>query len=586
MAGRKPTVDERKQIRELVEQGLQISELQQRFPEIDGRVISGTVLRHSIQPSEPAPSASGLPSSVPVLPPPMLPSGGNGHTPPPRDIPFVRRAALPPAAPPPLDPGIPPSVASAAAETGFSAKAQQTSTPGGFTSTRQYFIIKKIDPPGDGILGKEFPPFRVEELMDRYPAGSYEIQHFLDGRHYATYNEKVATRSPSGVPTVHSHSKEGLATTDPAAVFMRGVDFMQRFRSETEDRTAGVKTAEATVLAARENAKANVEMSQTNGLMEIVKQTLSKPEPPRPEFDRLFATMKEDRSFMERKYELDRQAAEERHDRTVALERERAKNDMERFKADLENQQKLQRDYFVQMQKLEAERRDMAQKNYEEQKESIANHAEGVNREVERNRLLQETILEMRKQNFEEIMAIRKETSGGKDIEVAKLIKDGVVGSIDRIGHRIDAIVQSKNAAILPPPAGGNGAPVSALPHTQTNEGPKMLSKDQIKESAREPWFQDLQDEIARTVKKRKTGLKLHGSMLGQTFLDQMNESPRIRLYFHFLCSRDWTEILDQTQDGLKEEHKGELYSDEAKLWFVEFQAFLIQAWNASAGVA
>jgi len=55
-----------------------------------------------------------------------------------------------------------------------------------------------------------------------------------------------------------------------------------------------------------------------------------------------------------------------------------------------------------------------------------------------------------------------------------------------------------------------------------------MLTKEAIAEAVKEEWFQDLQDEIARTVKRRKSAsnpaLKPHGTLLGQTFIDRMNQ--------------------------------------------------------------
>jgi hypothetical protein len=91
-------------------------------------------------------------------------------------------------------------------------------------------------------------------------------------------------------------------------------------------------------------------------------------------------------------------------------------------------------------------------------------------------------------------------------------------------------------------------------------------------------------------VRKRKAATtplqKPHGTLLGQAFIDNMNEDVSLRKYMHFLISRNWQEILEEVGNGFQPEHAETLKDPEAEVWFNEFQSFLSQAWNASIGVS
>jgi hypothetical protein len=225
---------------------------------------------------------------------------------------------------------------------------------------------------------------------------------------------------------------------------------------------------------------------------------------------------------------------------------------------------------------------------------------ESLTEELNERKEQHNEMLELQKKHTAEVIALKEKSAGAdKDLEVAKIIKEGITGGLDRIGARVDMLVEGGllgKKVGAPPIAGApTGKPGEQAPAaTETaapKKGEKMLTADDIKAMVNEPWFQNLQKEILRDVNKRikyvsEPTLKPHGSMIGQIFLDKMNADPSYRVHFHYLRSREWEEILADIKDAVKPEDLAIFSHKEGFSWFNELQRFLIGAWNSSMGIS
>lgn len=572
MAGSKPNDTEKSGILDMVKSNYRIEEIQQKYPHIDGRVISGMHMRHNRR----APS----PESTATPPPP----GG----------------AAPPAPPNPSHyepPGTPQE--DAVARTGFTPASATVHTPQGFKpGYREYFVVKKIDPPNDGIMKTEYPPFGIHELMDRYAAGDYEVQHYREGRLFNTYREKIASKgapslSPSGV------QREQPKPENPVDTFAKTVDIYHRIHTEGKNDAATARREEAVAKSEEVRAKAQVETAATVGLIDLIKE-FGKPKPTGNEgaVDRIFALMQEDRKSLESKAKVEVEMMRERHKLDLEMERERVKAAAAQAKADADERIARERLFMTKLQELDADRQALWKESYDKMTAELHGMQEGLSRELDEKKNWFDKHFEMQKQYTDELIALKKSAGTGADgLKIAEIVKDGFVQGLDRVGARIDMMVdkgvipgQVKNpgdqkaighgGATSTPAAGGS---------TAAKEEKAVLTKEAIQKALNEPWFVDLQGEIARTVKKRKAAAnplqKPHGTLLGQAFIDNMNEDVSLRKYMHFLISRNWQEILEEVGNGFKPEYADMLKDPEAEVWFNEFQLFLSAAWNASIGV-
>lgn len=576
MAGAKPTEQEKKQILELVQTGYNIEEIQSRFPHVDGRNISGLHMRHTRRAPTPESSAASF------APPPPSPNGGPSMTHP---------APGPAPAPAPAhDPTMTPQRA-AAEDTGFTPAAQTVHTPQGFKpGYREYFVVKKLDPPGDGVMKNEFPPFGIQELLDRYAPGDYEVQHYREGRLFNTYREKIAPRAQAagfgGAVT-----REPAKPPSPADDFIKTMDVYHRIHTQDKQESAQLRSVEAQAKVEETRAKAQVETAATVGLIDLVKE-LGRPKPTGNEgsIDRIFSLMQEDRKSLELKMQNELSVMRERAKGDLDLERERTKADIEKAKAEAEERINRERLFMSEMRKLDEERQKLWKESYDSMIGEIKGMQDALSRELEEKRKWLDQYSSIQVKHTDEMIALKKSLSnGGDSLEMARIIKDGVVSGLDRVGSRIDMIVDRggipgkvENPGDKKPV--GNGAPPGAK-----KEDKAVLTKEAIETAVKEKWFQDLQAEIVRTVKRRKTvpdhRLKPHGTLLGQAFIDQMNEDVGMRKYMHYLCSREWAEVLADAEAGILPENKEIMHDPETGVWFNEFQVFLTAAWNSSIGV-
>jgi len=567
MAGQKLTDPERVQVLDLIKQGYKIEEIQGRFPHVDGRSISGMVMRHTSHVGAPeAPLSSTFPA-----PPPLTTSAP---------------------APVPGDTGLKTPQIQSGEDIGFTPSSQVPLTGGGFKpSHREYFVIKKLDPPGDGILRNEYPPFGIQELMDRYAPGDYEIQHYREGRLFTTYRERIAPRGSSASTPISREPAGGPQT--PADNFVRAMDVYHKIHAEGRQEAAQVRAVEAQAKTEEVKAKARVEETATVGLLNLVSK-LGEPKPTGNEgsVERIFGLMQEDRKTLGEKLQNEVTLMRERHKLDLEIERERVKSETQRAREDANAHLERERLFMSKIAELDKDRQELWKESYQNMITETKGMQDAFSRELEDKKKWLDQYTDLQRKHTDEIVSLKKEIGGGGSTKMMEVVKDGIVQSIDRIGARVDMMV--REGVIQGPLRNpGDQKPIGAgavAPAGQNGGTRAVLTKDAIAEALKEPWFQDLQDEIVRTVKKRKTvtdaRLKPHGTLLGQAFIDKMNEDVSMRRYLHYLCSREWKEVLADAESGIKPENKELMHDPEADTWFVEFSDFLTLSWNNSIGVS
>jgi len=566
MSGAKASKEEKDKIRQLFKDGYSIADVQARMPHIDGRVISGMHKK--------------LVDTDQIAPPPKGPTTQAAGA----DSQGVKSPQI-----------------EEAEKLGLTPEKEIPHLPSGFRPTyREYFVVKKLDPPNDGIQKTEYPPFGISELMDRYPPGDYEIQHYREGKLYGTYRDRIAAKGSSKAQVVQESREQ-----TPTDIFIKAIDSYHRIHHEARREAEVSKSQTETAQTARETAKADVEKTAITSLVDVVKEQ-ARPRKTEGDgtVDKMILVMQEERKTTELRHTQQLETMEKRFEQEMQRERERLSSEMNRFEKDLTHRENMQKEFLGQMQKLntdhlgeqrklENERQKTWKESVDRSSSEIGSMQTAIEKELAARKDHLDELAELQRKHLDELAELRKLTGGAdKDIEVAKVVRDGVVAGLDRVGHRIDMLA-------------GDGAPADgrqigkisarqprreAAPKRVAKEEKSVPMKDRIKDAINEEWFQDLQDEITRTIKKRLQAenprIKPHGSMLGQSFLDKMNEDAGVRTYFHYLCSREWKEILDDASEGIKEENKEALVSEEAGIWFNEFQSFLIAAWNHSIGVA
>jgi hypothetical protein len=113
-----------------------------------------------------------------------------------------------------------------------------------------------------------------------------------------------------------------------------------------------------------------------------------------------------------------------------------------------------------------------------------------------------------------------------------------------------------------------------------------VLTTKDVKIVLRKPWWALIKNEVARVVairiKTDDASLKPHGSILGQMFVDIMNELEEVRSYVHYLTTRKWAEILSDVEGDLSAEALQVLSHGQGAMWFSEFQRFLNSSWKRS----
>ena len=586
----KATDQEKEQIRELLKAGEKVEEVCARFPHINGQVISGMAARIR---QFGIPESSGETTAIPK---PARPESS--------DAPTAPVPARPPDRPEQV----------IADNLGFTKTSDTIVTPGGLRPAyREYFVIKKLSNPNAGIIAKEFPPFTVSEFLERYEAGEYEIEHYREGKLYLTYRETISSRAKElqkgATPDERNRivRQETPRSDSPVDAFFRALDFSKRLHDQRDQDNASVRAAEVAAKTEEVKARAQLETVQTSGLLEILKEERSKPAPKDSSVSELLTVMREEREAARERHKQEMESAEKKHTRDLEIERERRKAEADAAKLEADNKIAREREYLTKLKELDDARQILWKESYDNMMDQAKGLKDSISEELDKRREADLRMSQMMLDHTKEVIDLKKAAgSSEKDIEMAKIISNGISGGLDRIGSRVDMLV---NAGVIGEGGNGKGVPrkvasplgegksgdkgntpaADAANSPKTTEAVKAVTKEMIKEQIKEPWFQDLQREIALTVKKRMTATtpagKPHGSMLGQTFLDRMNEDLRIRTHFHFLCTRQWEDLLVEIEEGLTEENKKLFREKEAALWFDEFQSFLILAWNNTIGV-
>ena len=580
--GRKANQIEREKIAEMARKGHTVAEIIAQFPEINGQVISG-IHRYTMQNRERTETALNNHET-------------QAEAQAKRDHDEKTRAEARPAVAAPERPATPEE--DAANRTGFTPSGPTGNFSTGFKPAyKEYFVIKKMDPPDAGILKHEYPPFDITTLVRNYKPGDYEIIHYRDGRIFQTYREQIsAAAKTSADPGSHIQRDQAAPRVEsPTETFMKSIDIYDRISNRNRQDENAARSAAAAVELEKERGKQNLENAALVSLTSLAAKALEpKPDPQGGNISNIIQILKEEQTAaasrakteidqMRERAKLEREEQAERLKAELLKQKQDHEANLERMKLDLQTREKMQQEFMAKMAEIDQKRQDLHKEIIEQNVNRLTDQQEAFSRELEEKRKWQEEQFRLQRDHLNEIQKMREQMANKSDsLEIGKLIVSG----LDRVGARVDMLAD-KGVIPIAQPAGGGAA---ALPKPKPVEEKIVLNSEKIKQVAKEPWFQDLQEEIFLTVKKRinaqNVQLKPHGSMLGQAFIQQMNEGDnRLRPYFHFLCSREWDDILKMTEEGLKPEYKSILYHEEGKLWFTEFQAFLTTAWNQTIGV-
>lgn len=589
MAGRKANPAERLQIIEMTKGGSTVAEIIAKFPDINGQVISG-IHRYTVQQRDRVETAVNARETDSEL------QARKDHDAKLREesAPRVATAQTPQEA--------------STDQTGFTPSGPTGAFSSGFRPAhKEYFVIKKMDPPDAGLLKHEYPPFDITTLVRNYKPGDYEIIHYRDGRIFATYREQISAAAKQSTEPNNQIQRDQTVprVESPTEVFMKSIDIYDRISGRSKSEENSARAAEAQARTEEIRGKQNLENAALVSLTNLATEALKpKPDPNgnniaevikilkleqdasslrlKAETESAMARAKLDMDMMRERSKLDRE--EERERGKAELDKIRAESEarIEAQKLELQQREKMQNDFMTKMAEIDQKRQDLHKEIVEQNVQRLTDQQEAFSRELEEKRKWQTDQFELQKKHLDEIAKMREQMGSKSDgLEIGKL----VVSGLDRVGARID-MMADKGIIPIQHPTGSPGA----APRPKPVEDKIVLNNEKIQQVVKEPWFQDLQDEIFRTVKKRISApnvqLKPHGSMLGQAFIQQMNDGDtKLRPYFHFLCSREWADLMKVTESGIKEEYKSILYHEEAAIWFAEFQAFLTTAWNQTIGV-
>jgi hypothetical protein len=577
MAGTEASKQEKEAIRQLCRDGYSIDEIKSRYPHIDGRVISGVAAKlRQEQGSVEAPNPSALPPSPasPTPPPPQRPASQ----------------------PPPPGGGVKAPEVLEAERTGFTPASHSSRLPEGFQPAyREYYIVKKLDGENPGIKGQEYPPFSIAEFMHRYrEPGEYEVTRYLDGRLAGTFRERVASAGK------HSVTADAPRQDTPVDSFFRTLEAVRNFQHDGKSEAAHARATEATASAEKERAKAQVETAATVGLIDLVKNaTAPRPDTMGPALQQILALSQEQSRASEDRHKRDMEELRTRQQHEANLDRERIKADretereriradQEKFKEDMRQRQTDRDGFLAKMAEIEQKRDEFHRESYERMITEIGSTREAAEREIEERKASAKELIDAQKKFNDEMIALKKTMGGAaSDIEVAKIVKDGIVGGLDRIGHRVDMMIEHRGQEQVQP-RGGQAAPRrEAEPRAEAapkkKEGAGVLTDDEATLEARKPWFTQLKTEVLATLAARAKGRKLHGGVLGQVFLENLNERKGVSVaHLHWLCSRTWAQVIEKAGDVVTEEEKKLMLSEDGEKWYEEFVWFLSESYNRS----
>jgi hypothetical protein len=580
MAGRKPEPQEREKLRELFRQNYTVAEVMTRYPDLDGRSVAGIRQQIVLGLTSPEAGASLAPAPSPAAP--------AGEVPP-------QRVLEDPKSPQQLE----------AERLGFSPSSETVHGPSGFRPAyREYFVVKKLDQPNAGLLKHEYPPFGAVQLLARYGPGDYEIQHYKDGRLYNTYHEPISDKSrEAGNPSAVAVVPEKRPVDDPGALFMKAIDVTHRLHMENKQEANQSRAIEAQAKSEEVKAKAQVETAATVGLIEILKEDRNKVVPKDSSVENLVTIMHQQQASYETRMKADMEAARDRHKQeletlkeTARLEREReeARADRERQKAKDEAEEKIkrEREFLAQMKEIEEKRQKVAeeaethrQQRHEEAMQKIVDEMketrEAFNRELDEKKQWVDGLNNEKIRHTNEIIDLKKTLGTGDGIKIAEVVTQG----FDRLGHRFDTLVNSGllgNTPIQNPPPKPDASGAPPPPQDPAKEKPPVLTENEIMAELNKPWFKELKSEAIRTLEARANGMNLHGAMMGQIFLQNLNAGKVTVAHLHWVCSRRWPEVLQIAKDSITDEERKVLGTPDAAKWWGEMTWYLAESYNRS----
>lgn len=582
---------EKEQMRELLRQGHTVEEVTSRFPHVDGRVVSGVYRRMQ---------QVGPPGTAPAAVPPPAPSPTETASP----------------APGPVSNSSVPGVRAAAVvehnRTGFTPESRVHNNAEGFRPDwQEYYVIKKLTPPDEGIRGTEYPPFDLKTLAERYPAGEYQVQHYRDGRLYQTYRERIATKNPTQNPQNGPIMPEPARPVSAVDEALRLANAIHSVKDEERREAAAAKQLEATAKLEEVRGKTQVETSAQVALMQMVNNLLAGKDSKDPVVAELIGVLKSDKDTVKRTAEselemmrqrskIEMEELRERAKLDREAERERAKNEMERFKLDLQERDKINREFMSKMQEIETERQRLNQEWREQAMQRFDDMQRSVDSELSERRKMNEELIKIQRQAAEEAIKMRKEMgAGANDLKVAEIIERGITTSLDRIGARVDLLVSSgaigngKANPVVQPKLENKGDAKSEATQTSTEEPMATVTEDSIRAEFSRPWFRDWKDQVLAVLRKRAKGVPIDGSLMGQAFVDSLNKGEVKPAHLQWVISRTWKAknpndpnepkgLLDFAAHALTDAELAELATEDGEAWFSEFVWFVANVWNDS----
>lgn len=552
MAGRKATGSERTQIVDMLKQGIAISEITRAFAEVDPRSITG--LNRSLQLRSEAAMRREVESEATRehLEQLMAETNGAAHTQPEPPVDLGPEPTVEPQKPDVVGDGgttqVPPVAQPRVPFTRVNERRTQAGNHG-FSSVRgEYFTIERIDGQNPGFLGKEYPPFGLDELTKRYGPGTYKIKQFRNDLKIEEYQQQIS-------PDVAGVSKIVQPQNDIATV------------------TRSVKEVFEMVNGLRKESEGKMEPRSDSVASEAIKSMTEMAK--NPVMNTLVTMMqeREKSAAEEHKRQLEAQAA--RHQQEMERERLKLEKEAELRKKELETQVARDREYWTKMQEIERERQaredkleSERQKLFAERYDRLIDQVNSANESIEsqaaeRKKQLDE-LARLQTKHMNEMEEITKKSMSGGNLKVEE--QKLMWGAIGKIGDGLKDIGNKlihKNNGELPEP------------QPQSVES-KPAPKSDMDSIMAEPWFDDMIEMIHTHI---TAGAK--GDKMGQVFIDKMNGDPRIRsVYLGYLSVTTWDQLKKKFDSRIKSEFRQAFDSEQAGVWYTQFLVYVGKAWD------
>lgn len=611
----KPDRATKEAIRDLLKNGYSIEQVQAQYPHVDGRVISG-INRHLNSPAVGlfggAPGASGFRRgpSTPVSDSPREPDDSpsvvdSAPAPKPFSSSVPTTSTMRPAKsgassvpPPSAPPGMPDAkVRKRVAEYGFSGSGPVVSPASkyGFGAyARDEMVIYR-----DGSHWKTIDALPKPELIKMLPRGHvYDVELFVNK--VLVHKDKIVTTGSDEdgdeggnrqghdnrrfVPNrSHLPGREPVNSARDASDLLRTVSEMTKSEREglSAKESAMVTSLSDVLKSAFSGNGRHVESPKGPDVKELIvlmtagydKQLAMAREQHKIDMERMRVEMKMRSDESERKAELDRVRMDQEHKQRLAEQQlvyDRLM-DVEKQRADTQREI-LDRDRKF----LDDKHKDIvrgAETAFTEMKESL-----------EKEREHYTTLMDMRLEMERKLMDQKLSSSEhGQGLEQTRMITEAINNGINGIATRIEGIAAlskgfapPRRQAAVQENAGGEKIAVR-------DNGRNNVESAEIKEDLfKAKWFQDIRAEVARVIRQRQEGRRIHGSLLASVVLSEINKDPvNRRVWLYYLITRSREEVVRDAGGNLPRDESDLLLSEEGEAWFKEFQGVLADTWNA-----